>query len=476
MIKKFKFWFLLLVSLLGFFIATVTVHADLTATINVYPESGSLPADNITASYWNGSTYKNFTQTSSSATFYIPQGVNLTIRAYRSNQIWEKKFYVNESEYYIYYYFNSIGNNPPVANFTYAINGLTVIFNASISYDHDNDTLLYSWDFGDGSTGADKIISHQYAAAGTYTVKLTVSDGQANSSKTVNITVGTPTPSAGEVYVKRLSFDDVVKPGEDVEFELKVINNASYEAEDVSAEIRIVGINTDNEDLAEEIDFGRISPNKTKTETAIITIPTNAKAKYYSVVVILSWVDSSGNYHEELAASSKIRVERAKHQISIAALKFNNVSYLPGSNAYVAIVLENDGASDENILLRLTSDFGTNEQSALFTLKSGESEVQYLSFLIPDNIKPGKYFVTVTAKYGTNSTVIKKDVITIESPSATTGSSVVIVQTTQAEESKPQIPVLTIALLVVIAILAFIVTWLGFELRPSPIVVKRRVK
>ncbi|MGC9058749.1 MAG: hypothetical protein ACP5IJ_02915, partial [Candidatus Nanoarchaeia archaeon] len=106
MIKKFKFWFLLLVSLLGFFIATVTVHADLTATINVYPESGSLLADNITASYWNGSTYKNFTQTSSSATFYIPQGVNLTIRAYRSNQIWEKKFYVNESEYYINYYFN----------------------------------------------------------------------------------------------------------------------------------------------------------------------------------------------------------------------------------------------------------------------------------------------------------------------------------------------------------------------------------
>lgn len=50
----------------------------------------------------------------------------------------------------------------------------------SYAVDRDNDALTYTWDFGDGNqdvTIADDAL-HQYAQAGTYTARLTVSDGE----------------------------------------------------------------------------------------------------------------------------------------------------------------------------------------------------------------------------------------------------------------------------------------------------------
>ncbi len=50
----------------------------------------------------------------------------------------------------------------------------------------------YQWDFGDGQAGTGVVISHTYAATGTYTLVLTVSDGttQATDTATATITAG----------------------------------------------------------------------------------------------------------------------------------------------------------------------------------------------------------------------------------------------------------------------------------------------
>ena len=53
-----------------------------------------------------------------------------------------------------------------------------IAFNASSSADPDGDSLTYSWEFGDGTTGAGASPNHGYAAAGNYTVKVTVEDGR----------------------------------------------------------------------------------------------------------------------------------------------------------------------------------------------------------------------------------------------------------------------------------------------------------
>ena len=55
---------------------------------------------------------------------------------------------------------------------------IRVLFDGSVSSDPDNNTLTYDWDFGDGTTGAGASPNHGYAAAGAYTVKLTVDDGR----------------------------------------------------------------------------------------------------------------------------------------------------------------------------------------------------------------------------------------------------------------------------------------------------------
>ena len=52
-----------------------------------------------------------------------------------------------------------------------------VSFTASAT-DPDGDSLSYSLDFGDGSSGSGQTMTHAYRAKGDYTVRLTVTDGQ----------------------------------------------------------------------------------------------------------------------------------------------------------------------------------------------------------------------------------------------------------------------------------------------------------
>jgi len=84
------------------------------------------------------------------------------------------------------------GNRPPVADFTSnpqePIVTQQVIFDGSGSSDPDigDNITKYRWDFGDGTNihSTDKITSHQYCAAGTYPVTLTVWDKHEASNTT----------------------------------------------------------------------------------------------------------------------------------------------------------------------------------------------------------------------------------------------------------------------------------------------------
>ncbi len=64
----------------------------------------------------------------------------------------------------------------PVADFTVVPSWMTAKLDASSSSDPDMQPLTYAWDFGDGMTGSGKVIDHTYAAEGTYTITLTVTD------------------------------------------------------------------------------------------------------------------------------------------------------------------------------------------------------------------------------------------------------------------------------------------------------------
>jgi PKD repeat protein len=91
----------------------------------------------------------------------------------------------------------------PVPRFTYTptdpLFNETVTFNASASY-HPNGTIeTYTWDFGDGTTGAGMIVNHTYTMPALYTVILNVTDSEGRSltaSKFVRVTVAAAPPPA----------------------------------------------------------------------------------------------------------------------------------------------------------------------------------------------------------------------------------------------------------------------------------------
>ncbi|MGY1618560.1 PKD domain-containing protein [Geodermatophilus sp. SYSU D00691] len=81
-------------------------------------------------------------------------------------------------------------NRLPNAVFTSSASGLTATFDGRGSSDADGTIAGHAWAFGDGATATGPTASHDYAAAGTYTVQLTVTDDDgATHTSTGTVTV-----------------------------------------------------------------------------------------------------------------------------------------------------------------------------------------------------------------------------------------------------------------------------------------------
>ena len=80
-------------------------------------------------------------------------------------------------------------NLAPSASFSSACSVLTCGFDPGASADPDGSLTRYLWTFGDGTTSTDPLARHAYAAPGTYTVRLTVTDNQAVTATTTRTVV-----------------------------------------------------------------------------------------------------------------------------------------------------------------------------------------------------------------------------------------------------------------------------------------------
>jgi hypothetical protein len=80
------------------------------------------------------------------------------------------------------------GNAAPAAALDTACTGLICTLSGAGSTDSDGAIQSYAWDFGDGTTagtGSVSATSHTYAVAGTYQVRLTVTDDRGGTDSTV---------------------------------------------------------------------------------------------------------------------------------------------------------------------------------------------------------------------------------------------------------------------------------------------------
>jgi len=77
-----------------------------------------------------------------------------------------------------------------IANPTSGEAPLEVTFDASESYDPNGDTITYEWDFDDDTVAEEEIVHHGFGSAGSYTVRLLVTDSKGKSdkaSKTISV-------------------------------------------------------------------------------------------------------------------------------------------------------------------------------------------------------------------------------------------------------------------------------------------------
>jgi len=88
---------------------------------------------------------------------------------------------------------NSCKTDPPVSDFTYEADGLTVTFTSTAT-----NTDTYLWDFGDDQTSTDMSPVHKYEGGGDYDVKLTATGEGGTDDKEETITV---TPSTEDMKV-----------------------------------------------------------------------------------------------------------------------------------------------------------------------------------------------------------------------------------------------------------------------------------
>jgi glucose/arabinose dehydrogenase len=93
-------------------------------------------------------------------------------------------------------------NRAPVASFRASPTSggvpLVVSFDASGSSDPDGNTLRYSWNFGDGTTGSGRTVQKTFTSSGKFRVVLTVRDSNGSSSSYVRtVFPGNTAPSVG---------------------------------------------------------------------------------------------------------------------------------------------------------------------------------------------------------------------------------------------------------------------------------------
>jgi hypothetical protein len=293
---------------------------------------------------------------------------------------------------------------------------------------------------------------------------------------------------SSDVYIKDVDFKDEVAPGDVVDFKIEVKNGAAYDAENVVVTVTIKDIDDGDDIDAESDDFtldakGADHNADEEEVTLSLTIPADADDKTFDVEVKVEWEQEDKIGTLESVKTYSIDVEKEDHAVKITDVQLDSETTKAGEQGQIAVTLQNVGSNDETVRFQVKSDqLGINVMSAQFKLDEGKESTQQLSFTVSDNVKVGKYFVYVTAYYGSltaQSTVTLEVKAPAQSTTAPTGPvTVTPVTVTTATESANE-PAASgglagwiIAAIVLIAIVGMIVKDVVPEVTAKPTIIK----
>ncbi len=125
-------------------------------------------------------------------------------------------------------------NLPPTAAFTVSPSsgqpGTWFTFSASPSVDPDGSIVNYTWDFGDGSSGSGVTAYNNYLEAGTYTVRLTVTDNDGASDTATQFVSVQATPEPDLIIGNLAYLPSNPSIGQNVTFSITVTNQGNAAA------------------------------------------------------------------------------------------------------------------------------------------------------------------------------------------------------------------------------------------------------
>ena len=358
---------------------------------------------------------------------------------------------------------------PPAGNSAPAINSVaatSAVLEQTYRYevlasDADGNQLTYSLtQKPTGMTINGNIVSWVPKTSGTFPVTIAVTDGQATAVQNFNIVV------APSLVLKSLEISaNEVKPVGTFDVSIEVKNMWGTDAENVKATVKIIGLN-DNEDLEQDVDFGRIDKKDIESGKATFQVPIDAKEKTYQVSVELSWDDENGvEYVADGQRTDSIKVKRMQHEVVMTESALSSEAVRAGDSTQLGFTLANIGKRDETVQVKVQSDaLGVQAFSPTFELEAGKESTQFLPFTIGKAANAGRQLVTITVLFNdgrdsnSQTTVLEVKAPTTQATqdvvSVLPTGAVTVSQAPMASAAKAPQPAVDINLVVAVGIIA----------------------